>query len=94
MTDLAGPAAEHLADAIVAKREGLHFETKRLADRKVGRALDAICAFANAEGGILALGLEDYDKARGRDRLFGIEENPEALDELQQIGRASCRERV
>lgn len=84
MTDLTGPAAEQLADAIVAKREGLHFETKRLADRKVGRALDAICAFANAEGGILALGLEDYDKARGRDRLFGIEENPEALDELQR----------
>lgn len=84
MTDLTGPAAEQLADAIVAKREGLHFETKRLADKKVGRALNTICAFANTEGGILALGVEDFDRAAGRDRLFGIEENPEALDELQR----------
>ena len=79
MTDLIGPAAEQLADAIVTKRESLHFETKRLADKKVGRALDTVCALANTEGGILALGLEDFDKARGRDRIYGIEENPEAI---------------
>ena len=84
MTDLTGPAAERLADAIIAKRESLRFETKRLADKKVGRALDTICAFANTEGGILALGVEDFDKAIGRDRLYGIEENPEALDELRR----------
>lgn len=84
MTDLISPAAEQLADAIVAKRESLHFETKRLVDKKVGRALSTICAFANTEGGILALGVEDFDKAKSRDRLFGIEENPEAVDELQR----------
>ncbi len=29
-------------------------------------------------------GRQDFDKATGRDRLYGIEENPEALDELQR----------
>lgn len=84
MSDLTGPAAQQLADVIVAKRESLHFETKRVSSKMVGRALDAVCAFANTEGGILALGVEDYDKVTGRDRLYGIEENPEAVDELQR----------
>jgi ATP-dependent DNA helicase RecG len=84
MPELSGPAAEKLAAAIVAKPEGMHFETKRLGRNTVSKALDTICAFANTEGGILALGVEDLDKARGPDRLYGIEENPEAVDELQR----------
>lgn len=84
MTDLTGPTADQLADLIVAKRESLHFETKRASNKMVGKALETVCAFANTEGGILALGVEDFDKAAGRDRLYGIEENPEAVDELQR----------
>lgn len=84
MTDLTGPSAEQLADAIVAKRESLHFEAKRLGRNTVSKAMDTVCALANTEGGILVLGLEDFDKAEGRDRLYGIEENPEALDELRR----------
>jgi ATP-dependent DNA helicase RecG len=84
MTDITGSTADQLADAIVARRETLHLETKRAGNKMVGRALATICAFANTEGGILALGVEDFDKPTGRDRLYGIEENPEAVDELQR----------
>lgn len=84
MTDLTGRAAEQLADAIVARRETLHLEAKRVSNKMVSRALDTICAFANTGGGILALGVEDFDKATGRDRLYGVEENQEAVDELQR----------
>jgi ATP-dependent DNA helicase RecG len=84
MTDRSRPTDDRLAEAIVAKREGLHFETKRMSNRAVAKALETVSAFANTEGGVLALGVEDFDKARGRDRLYGIEDNPEAVDELQR----------
>lgn len=32
------------------------------------------------EGGFLVLGLEDFKKAQGDDRLFGVQENPEAVE--------------
>ncbi|RYF60237.1 MAG: hypothetical protein EOO27_06595 [Comamonadaceae bacterium] len=48
----------------------------------VGKALETVCAFANTEGGWLFLGIEDANKAQGRDRLHGIAENAEAVDEL------------
>lgn len=50
----------------------------------VGKALETICAFANTAGGTLALGLDDLAKATGPDRLHGLEENPEAVDELHR----------
>lgn len=57
-------------------------ETKRVSGKMVGKALETICAFANAQGGWLLLGVEDVSKAKGEGRLFGIGENPEAVDEL------------
>jgi ATP-dependent DNA helicase RecG len=48
----------------------------------VGKALETVCAFANTRGGMLVLGVEDFAKAKGMERLFGIGENPEAVDEL------------
>jgi len=64
--------------------ESILFETKRVSTKVVQKALIAISAFANTDGGMLVLGLEDYDKATGEDRLFGIEENKEAIDELKR----------
>lgn len=57
-------------------------ETKRVSGKMVGKALETVCAFANTQGGWLLLGIEDADKATGSARLFGIGENPEAVDEL------------
>ncbi len=74
--------AEPLLDAVLQGRETLQLETKRVSGKMVGKALQTICAFANAHGGWLMLGVEDFDKAIGRDRLYGIQENPAALDEL------------
>ncbi|MBK9955080.1 MAG: putative DNA binding domain-containing protein [Rhodocyclaceae bacterium] len=84
MTNLTGPTAERLAELIVVRRESATFETKRVSGKMVGKALETVCAFANTEGGILVLGVEDYDKAKGRGRLIGIGENPEAVDELRR----------
>lgn len=50
----------------------------------VSKALETVCAFANTDGGFLALGIEDFDKAQGSNRLFGVSENPEAVDELER----------
>jgi ATP-dependent DNA helicase RecG len=70
--------------AILATEEGPRFETKRVSGKMVHKALETVCAFANTEGGVLALGVEDADKAGKTERLFGVDENPVALDELQR----------
>ena len=62
--------------------ESRRFECKRVSGNMVGKALVTICAMANTEGGSLLLGMEDPAKAKGIARLYGIEENPEAVDEL------------
>ena len=63
--------------------ESRTFETKRVG--KVDRKLETIIAFANTEGGILVLGIEDAAKAAGRDRVHGVQENPESVDELKRL---------
>lgn len=82
MPALPDATANGLLDAVLEGRETLQLETKRVSGKMVSKALQTICAFANAHGGWLMLGVEDFDKASGRDRLYGVQENPEALDEL------------
>lgn len=62
--------------------EGKKLEFKRVSGQMVGKALIAISAFANTEGGILVLGLADRKQEIGAKRLYGIEENVEAVDDL------------
>lgn len=81
-------------DAEIVRRlcemdESLCHEFKRVSNKMVHKALETIVAFANTEGGILVLGMEDYKKAQGKDRLYGIQDNPEAVDELRR--RTRCR---
>ena len=57
-------------------------EVKRVSQKMVEKALKTVCAFANTKGGWLLLGVEDASKAKGQERLIGIGENPEAVDEL------------
>lgn len=82
MNEVTGPKAEALINALLAQAESVRFECKRVSGKMVGKALETLCAFANTHGGTLALGLEDPTRASGRDRLHGLAENPEAIDEL------------
>ena len=79
-------ADKELKDLILkwalSQAEAVNLETKRVSGKMVGKALETVCAFANTQGGWLLLGVEDAAKAQGKKRLFGIEENPEAVDEL------------
>lgn len=78
---------EDLITDLCSLQETLYFEAKRVSGKMVHKALETIVAFANTEGGNLLLGLEDSHKAKGRDRLYGIQENPAAVDELlRKIG--------
>ena len=67
---------------VLRSSESPYLETKRVSGKMVSKALETVCAFANTQGGWLALGVEDANKTDGTQRLYGIEENPEAVDEL------------
>ena len=83
MIDFTPTQATPRIAALLAAHESLTLEFKRMGDNKVVRKLlETICAFANTEGGILALGVADEKQASGAARLYGIEENAEAFDEL------------
>ncbi|RJQ39914.1 MAG: hypothetical protein C4550_04370 [Nitrospiraceae bacterium] len=75
---------QSIIERLVSWDESISFEAKRVSGKMVRKALETIVAFANTKGGILVLGMEDYSKAKGTDRLIGIQENAEAVDELQQ----------
>lgn len=62
--------------------EARQLEFKRMSGKMVGKALETVCAFANADGGLLVLGLADLKEYKGLARIFGVEENAEAVDEL------------
>lgn len=78
----------NIADQLIAQwltaDETRHLEFKRVSGKMVAKALETVCAFANAEGGLLVLGMADLREHRGTARLFGVEENAEALDELER----------
>jgi ATP-dependent DNA helicase RecG len=76
--------AAALVEALIARSESHFLELKRVSGKMVGKALETVCAFANAEGGMLVLGVADIKEYRGSSRLFGIEENLEAVDELSR----------
>ena len=85
MIDLTPAQAVPRIAALLAAHESRTLEFKRLGDNKVVRKLqEAVCAFANTQGGVLALGVADEKQGSGAARLHGIQENPEALDELQR----------
>ena len=69
---------------LIGLGETRQLEFKRVSGKMVGKALETVCAFANTDGGTLVLGLADLKEFKGDARLFGIEENPEAVDELQR----------
>ena len=84
MIDLSPAQAVSRIEVLLNAAEGQTLEFKRVSGKMVGKALATICAFANTDGGILALGIADPKSASGKARLYGIEENAEALDELSR----------
>ncbi len=80
----APPGNEELVNRLCEIDESHAFEFKRVSGKMVHKALETIVAFANTDGGYLILGIEDLKKSKGADRLYGIQENPEAVDELHE----------
>ncbi len=80
------PPDDELVDRVLAADEGIRFEVKRVGDNR--KKTETVVAFANTDGGWLALGVEDAKKEKGRDRLYGIQENPESVDELRRLLRS------
>jgi ATP-dependent DNA helicase RecG len=77
------PLDDDLVEGLIELSEGPMFETKRVGENR--RKIETVIAFANSDGGLLVLGIEDEGKSKGRDRVYGIEENPESVDELQRL---------
>ncbi len=76
------PFDDSLVDSLLSRTESLTFDCKRLG--KLDKVLETIVAFANTQGGVIALGLEDPDKALGRDRVYGIQPQMMNWDELRR----------
>ena len=89
--DATPPFDDALVDDFLKLEESYQYDCKRIKD-KLASVIETIVAFANSDGGMIALGLEDPDKAKGRDRVFGIQENPMNWDELQKLIRTRITE--
>ena len=85
------PLDDALVDKALLEEESYSFDCKRLKE-KLTKILETIVAFANSDGGVIALGLEDPDKGQGRDRVYGIQENPMNWDELRRLMRSRVTE--
>lgn len=84
MIDLDPDQAASSIATLLKTPESQTLEFKRVSGKMVGKALETICAFANTEGGMLVLGVSDPSTGVGTARLQGVQENPEALDELRR----------
>lgn len=82
MIELTQEQSEPRIKVLLTAHESRTLEFKRVSGKMVGKALETICAFANTDGGILALGVADEKQDDAAARLYGIEDNPEALDDL------------
>jgi len=82
ISDVSSEEAESVLQDLLVRKESPKLEFKRVSGEMVAKALRTVCAFANTRGGFLVLGVGDLKAGQGRSRLYGIEENPEAVDEL------------
>lgn len=84
MSDKVGglPADPELLGRLIASGETQRWEFKRVSGKMVGKALETVCALANTDGGLLVLGMADLKEFRGPARLFGTQENREAVDDF------------
>ena len=85
------PFDDELVEKALQQEESYTFDCKRLKE-KLTRILETVTAFANSDGGVIALGLEDPDKTESRDRVYGIQEQPMKWDELRRLMRSRITE--
>ena len=87
MTDLSPAQAADRITALLAASESRTLDFKRISGKQ-SRMYEAVCAFANSEGGFLVIGIGDAKALKPGDkpqsRLFGIEENPEGFDDFRR----------
>ncbi len=78
------PIDDTQVDELLDRAESFSFDCKRIS-KHLNSILETMVSFANSNGGLIAVGLEDPDKAVGRDRVFGLQESLENWDELQRL---------
>lgn len=87
MIDLSPTQAATRITTLLGAPESRTLDFKRIS-AKHSRMIETVCAFANSEGGLLAIGVEDAKQmkpgAKPASRLFGIEENAEAFDDFRR----------
>jgi ATP-dependent DNA helicase RecG len=87
MIDLSLAQAADRIGALLAAKESRTLDFKRISD-KHKRIVETVCAFANADGGLLVIGVGDAKDLKPGEspasRLWGVEENPEAFDDLRR----------
>ena len=87
MTDLSPAQSADRIAKLLASPESRTLDFKRISGKQ-SRMYEAVCAFANSEGGFLVIGIGDAKALKPGDkphsRLFGIEENPEGFDDFRR----------
>ena len=86
MIDLSPAQAADRITALLAAHESRTLDFKRISGKQ-SRMYEAICAFANTDGGLLVVGVGDAKALKPGDkpqsRLFGVEENAEGFDNFR-----------
>jgi ATP-dependent DNA helicase RecG len=88
MIDLSPSQAADRITALLSANESRTLDFKRISSKHKS-IVETICAFANSDGGLLVIGVGDIKDlklgAKPESRLFGVEENPEAFDDLRRL---------
>ncbi len=87
MIDLSPAQSADRITKLLATQESRTLDFKRISGKQ-NRMYEAVCAYANTEGGLLVIGIGDAKAMKQGDkpqsRLFGIEENPEGFDDFRR----------
>lgn len=87
MNELSTAQAADRIKTLLTVSESRTLDFKRISGKQ-SRMYEAVCAFANTEGGLLVIGIGDTKGMTPADkpesRLFGIEENPEGFDDFRR----------
>ncbi len=75
---------KELISLFLGTNEWQTFECKRALIQPI-KLLETAIAFANSDGGLIVIGLEDPSKAKKEDRLIGISENPDNVSEFLKL---------